>query len=330
MNKNIFDNAVAAVKKARKILVVSHVSPEGDAVGSLLGMTLALRNAGKEVTAYLEDPVPGQMMFLPGVETIVHTLDSNERFDATVAVDCGQKDRLGKGFVALKEPGVIVNIDHHATNDCFGDINVVVGDASAAGELVYDFCKAGGYEVTRDAAVNMYVAIHTDTGSFRYSCSTPDAFRKAGELVALGADPWETARRVYENYPAKKYVLLAMVLSTLEVVNIGNGAGDAATLLVTLEMFKKAGADKDLADGFVNYARAIEGVQVGALFREIKQGEYKVSLRAKGDVDVAAVAQGFGGGGHKNAAGFNLKGDITAVKARVLAAIREKVGIPIS
>lgn len=319
---NIFDAAVAELKKGRKYLVVSHVSPEGDAVGSLLGMTLALRSLGFDATAYLEDPVPDLFKFLPGAGTVVHSLDGAGPFDATFAVDCGQKERLGKGFMALKDPGRIINIDHHATNDAFGDVNVIVPDASAAGELVYDFCVAAGVNIDRDIAVNLYVAIHTDTGSFKYSSSTPEAFEKAGALVRLGADPWEISRRVYENNPAKKYKLLGMVLSTLEVVTVGGENASVAIVHVTREMFRKAGAEKDLADGFVNYARAIEGVAVGVLLREAGDLEYKVSLRAKGEVDVAEVAQRFGGGGHRNAAGFMTQGSLESVKAKVIEALK--------
>lgn len=325
MSGGIFDKAVEAIKKGRRFLTVSHVSPEGDAVGSMLGMAMALRAAGKDVTAYLEDPVPDLFRFLPGADTVVHSLEGAGSFDVTIAVDCGQKERLGDGFVNLKEPGVVVNLDHHATNDSFGDINIIVPDASAAGELVYDLCKAANLPVTKDVAINLYVAIHTDTGSFRYSSSTPESFVKAGELVRLGADPWEVARKVYENHPARKFRLLAMVLATLDVLESGEGYPKIATLVVTKEMFRQAGAEKDLADGFVNYARGIEGVEVGALFRETGIDEYKVSLRSKGRVDVAEIASSFGGGGHRNAAGFSVKGSIEEVKARIVSVLREKL-----
>lgn len=321
---NRFDAAVAQAKAGKKFLVVSHVSPEGDAVGSLLGMALALRSLGKDVVAYLEDPVPDLFKFLPGADTVVHSLDGAGPFDATFAVDCGQKERLGKGFMALEEPGIIVNIDHHATNDAFGEVNVIVPHASAAGELVYDFCKAAGVKIDKNIAVNLYVAIHTDTGSFRYSSSTPESFEKAGELVRLGADPWEVSRRVYENHPAKKFKLLGMVLNTLEVVNAGDGGvkSSVAMVHVTREMFRRADAEKDLADGFVNYARGIEGVEVGVLFREAGDLLYKVSMRAKGQLDVAEVAMRFGGGGHRNAAGFMMNGSLEEVKGKVIEALK--------
>ncbi|MEK6530952.1 MAG: bifunctional oligoribonuclease/PAP phosphatase NrnA [Deltaproteobacteria bacterium] len=322
-----FSAVIEEIKKGKRFLVVSHVNPEGDAVGSLLGLALALRSTGKEVVAFLEDPVPDVFGFLPGADTVVHDLSGQRGFDATFAVDCGQKERLGKGFMNLRNPGIVINIDHHATNDCFGDINVVVDDASAAGELVYDLCVEAGIKITKDMAVNLYVAIHTDTGSFRYSSSTPGAFAKAGELVRLGADPWEVSRRVYENYPAKKFKLLGMVLSTLEIVQAGDGAsgGKIASVIVSLDMLNNAGADKDTADGFVNYARGIEGVEVGVLLRECANHECKVSLRSTGDVDVSRVASSFGGGGHHNAAGFNVKGTLDEVSSSVIDAIKQEM-----
>ena len=322
-----FDEAIKHLKKGRRFLVVSHVSPEGDAVGSLLGLALALRSVGKYALAYLEDPVPELFTFLPGADTVAHDLEGKGPFDATFAVDCGQKERLGKGFVALKEPGTIINIDHHATNDMFGDINVIEPGASAAGELVYDFCKAAKIEINKDIAVNLYVAIHTDTGSFKYSSATADSFTKTGDLVRRGAEPWEISRHVYENQPAKKYKLLGMVLSTLEIIP-GPHDGenrDIATIVVTLDMFKSTGTEKDLADGFVNYARGIQGVGVGVLFREAGLNEYKISMRSKGGVDVASVATLFGGGGHRNAAGCMIKGTLEEVRARVVEEIKKKM-----
>lgn len=322
-----FDEVLEKVKTGNRFMVVSHVNPEGDAIGSLLGLTLALKSLGKEVTPYLEDDVPDLFRFLPGADTIVHSLSDNGPFDATFAVDCGKKDRLGKGFLDLSEPSTIINIDHHVSNDRFGDINVIVPDASATGEIIFDFCRALSIKITREIAINLYVAIHTDTGSFRYSSSTSESFMKAGELVKLGADPWEISRRVYENHPVKRYRLLAMVLATLDVINASDGdeAGNIATLTVTQEMLQKSEAEKDLADGFVNYARGISGVEVGILFRETGTDEYKVSLRSKGDIDVADIAQSFGGGGHIHAAGCNMKGNFEEIRSRVVEAVKAVV-----
>ncbi len=327
MDKNIFAKAIETIRKGGKFLVVSHVNPEGDAVGSLLGMALALRAAGKDVTAYLEDQVPTVFRFLPGADTVVHSLEGTGQFDITIAVDCGQKDRLGRDFMALIDPGVVINLDHHMTNTGFGDINIIMPEASAAGEVIYDLLKAASMEITKEVAINLYAAIHTDTGSFRYSSSTPEAFMKAGELVRLGAEPWQVAMQVYENYPAKKYKLLGMVLSTLEITEISSGARPVrvAAMVLTLDMLRKAGADNDLADGFVNYARGIEGVEAGVLFREARSGEYKISMRSKAELNVAAVAGTFGGGGHSHAAGCTIRGTLDEVKERLVGALRESI-----
>ena len=325
--QNKYADAVKVIKEGKRFLVISHLNPEGDAIGSLLGLTLALRAEGKECVAYLEDELPEMFDFLPGSETIVHTLEGQQAFDATIAVDCGQKERLGDGFNSFSGCGTLINIDHHTTNDSFGDFNVIDGSASAAGEMVYDLIGEANLDIDKAIATNLYVAIHTDTGSFRYSSSTSGAFKKAGELVACGADPWEVSTHVYENLPYKRFLLLGLVLSTMKLVKL-NGV-KVATLLVTDLMMKETGAGRDLSDGFVNYARSVEGVEVGMLFRESDTNgdPYKVSLRSKGKVDVAAIAARFKGGGHKNAAGCTIDGTLEEVQELVLKALKEQIAL---
>jgi phosphoesterase RecJ-like protein len=324
---NRYDDAIKVMKEGKRFIVISHLNPEGDAIGSLLGMALALRAEGKEAVAYLEDELPDMFNFLPGSETIVHTLEGQDAFDATFAVDCGQKERLGEGFNNFPGCGTLVNIDHHITNDFFGEFNVIDGSASSAGEMVYDFIRAAGIEIDKGMATNLYVAIHTDTGSFRYSSSTSGAFKKAGELVACGADPWEVSTHVYENLPYKRFLLLGLVLSTMKVVD--HDGVKVATLLVTDDMLKETGATRELSDGFVNYARSVEGVEVGVLFREAETNgdPYKLSLRSKGKVDVAAIAARFKGGGHKNAAGCTIEGSFDEIQERVLVALKEQIAL---
>lgn len=327
----IFDQAVEVVKKGKRFLIVSHVNPEGDAIGSLIALALVLKQMGKDVVAYLEDPVPDLFAFLPGIDIVTHKLGGEVPFDATFALDCGQVERFGTAFRDLSSPGTCVNIDHHVSNDNFGDINVVVPDASAAGELVYGLIKALGAPVTPDIATNLYVAIQTDTGSFHYSSTSPEAFEAAGQLVRLGADPWSVTVNLYESNPVEKFFLLSKVLSTLEIVSLeagGRNGTKVATLVLTPDMIDSTGADRSLSDGFVNYARSVKGVVVGMLFREGPIGQCKVSFRAKGDLDVAALAARFGGGGHKNAAGCNVKGSIAEVKEKIFDAMRESLFRP--
>ena len=318
---NRFDKVVEEIMRGKNFLVVSHVSPEGDAVGSALAMGLGLKEFGKDATVFLHDNVPDVFMFLPGADNVVHNIDGNAAFDATIVVDCGQIDRLGDNFKKIKNCGRIINIVHHITNDSFGDINIITPDASAAGEMVFDLLNAMQVKITKEIAINIYTAVMTDTGSFRYSGTTPHSLEIAAQMIRAGVDPWDISQRVYESYPAKRFKLLGMVLNTLEVIENGK----IATLIVTLDMLKNADTDKDVADGFVNYARSISGVEVGILFREVWSGEYKVSFRSRGNVDVSEVGVMFGGGGHKNAAGCSVKGTIEEAKNKIIAAAAKKV-----
>lgn len=316
-----FKQVIDEINKGKTFLVSSHVNPEGDAVGSLLSLALGLKELKKDVTAYLYDPVPKTFKFLPFADKVANKIDENKIYDVVFAVDCGQKDRLGEDFSRIKNKGKLINIDHHATNDRFGDINVIDGDACAAGEMVYDLLKEIPVSITRDMAINIYTSILTDTGSFRYSCTTPKTFGIAGEMLKLGANPWDISQKVFESNPVNKLKLLASVLGTLELTNDGK----VASLVVTLDMLNKANATKEEADGFVNYARTIEGVEVGILLREAKPGEYKISFRSKGRIDVAEISQEFGGGGHMNAAGCNIKGNLKDIKEKVISATEKRI-----
>lgn len=319
----IFKDIIDVIGKSRRLLVVTHVNPEGDAMGSLFGMTLALRKAGKEAVCYMEEPVPEPFGFLPGSETAVHALENEAPFDATIAVDCGELDRLGAGFVAFKDRGVLINLDHHISNDNFGDLNVVLPEHSSAGEVVYDLLTEAGMEVGLDVATNLYVAILTDTGCFRYSSATAESFEKAAALVRLGIKPQEISTLVFESNPVRKYKLLAMVLATLDA-DAGGVGGRVATVYMTDKMLEETGSSRSDADGFVNYTRSIKGVEVGVMLREAGPGKVKVSLRSKPPVDVAAVAGEFGGGGHVNAAGCTVDGTIEEAMEKVLSVLKEK------
>ncbi|MBI5328409.1 MAG: bifunctional oligoribonuclease/PAP phosphatase NrnA [Deltaproteobacteria bacterium] len=318
---NKFEQVINEIKNGQTFLISSHVNPEGDAVGSTLALAIGLKELNKDVTAYLYDPVPKVFEFLPFADKVVNRINEDKIYDAVLVVDCGQKDRLGEDFNKIKNKGKLINIDHHTTNDCFGDINVIDDDACAAGEMVYDLLKEINVGITSDIATDIYVSILTDTGSFRYSSSTPKAFRIAGEMVGLGVKPWDISQRIYESNPLNKLTLLASVLNTLEVT----GDGKVASLIVTLDMLNKVNAAKDIVDGFVNYARTVEGVEVGVLFREARPGEYKISFRSKGRIDVADISQEFGGGGHMNAAGCNIKGSLQEVKEKVIQATERKI-----
>lgn len=304
------------IERSYSFIVASHVDPEGDAIGSSLALYFALKDLGKKVCVYNESGVPRILKFLPGSDKLVSELESTNEYDAIFVVDCGDMDRLGKLKNRL-EKLVIINIDHHSTNDSFGHLNFIDKNAAAAGEVVFELLKKLGLPITKEIATNLYTALVVDTGSFRYASTTPKSFKIAAELLAVGVNPWEVSKNIYENFPYERMKLLGDALQTIELVK----NGIYAFMLVTKDMLSKYQATEDLTEGFVNFGRAIDGVEVSVLFKEVNEEQYKLSFRSKGDVNVAQIAQMLGGGGHKNAAGCRLKGSLDEVKQKVLAAI---------
>jgi len=308
---------LAAVRRGRAVLFLAHLSPDGDVLGSQLGLGLALRGAGREVTFACAHPVPGEFHFLPGAAQVEQWKEGRVGFDLVVVLDCPDPARLGGLLEGCRGPRtVVVNIDHHADNRRFGDVNWIEPSASATGEMVADLLVAAALPLTPEVAVNLFTAVATDTGSFRYSNATPKAFRLAARLVELGADPAAIAGELYESRDLAGLRRLGELLGRIAV----NPAGTVAWLVLDREAL----ADPDLPGGedFVTYPRSLRGVKVALLFREF-EGEVKVSLRAKGEVDVARIAARFGGGGHPNAAGCVVPGGLDAVKARLLQAVEE-------
>ena len=299
-----------------RFLIACHENPEGDAIGSELALALALRKMGKTVTVLNADPVPANLLFLPGADSVVRAEDGS-RYDVAVVVDCGSPDRTGSVQAELRKPSILVNIDHHRTNGCGGDFCLIDPEAAATGMLVYRVLEAMGAEIDYDVAVNIYVAVLTDTGSFHYSNTSPEAFHIAGEMVRRGIDPWDVAERVYESRSADRLRLLGRVLDSLEI----RAGGRVAAITTMKKDLAEFSSTKDALEGFINYPRSVIGVEAAVSFREEGEREFRVSFRSKGRVDVSAVAQSFGGGGHKNAAGCTVRGSLSEVKERVFAAL---------
>jgi phosphoesterase RecJ-like protein len=321
----VIKEVVDGIKEGNSFLVTSHLNPEGDAIGSAMAMAQGLKDSGKEVTAFFEDPIPEIYKFLPFSGEVIHKFDGQNSYDVTVVVDCGELDRVGDEFKSFQNKGVVINLDHHYANTKFGDINLIDGEASSTGEIIYEILNSLPVEITTDIAKNIYVAIMTDTGSFRYSSSTARAFFVASEMVKAGVKPWEIAQRVYESYPEKKLKLLGEVLQTLEISKDGR----IASVHVTQEMMRRLGATKDLIDGYVNYPRSIAGVDVAFLLSEVSSdaqkgiNKYKVSFRSKGFINVAEVAAELGGGGHPNASGCRVEGTLDEAK-KIIVGLTEK------
>lgn len=309
---------VEKIKAGKRFLIVSHVNPDGDAIGSSLGLMLALQVAGKEAFAYNESGVPALYRFLPRANEIIQEIPPGP-FDATFVLDCSTAERVGGAFVALAQKGMLVVVDHHPPREPLEGVCLIDTQASATAELVYGILQEARLSIPPEAATALYAAIMTDTGSFRFSNTTSRSLDVASRLMALGADHRRLVENIYESYPPERFRLLAMTLDTLEFFY----GGRLATICTTKAMFREAGAEDDLTEGFVDLPRSIRGVEVAAFIREKEECEYRVNLRSRGGVDVGEVAARFGGGGHPNAAGCTLKGALEEVRAALLEALGE-------
>lgn len=307
-----------AIERNHSFLVTTHENPDGDAIGSSLGLALFLRNSGKEVTIHFKDPVPDLYGFLPLTDQVSSTLPDRP-YDVCFVLDVGEFRRAGNAVTGCRTIGSFINIDHHLTRDLFGAINYIDSGAAATGVLIYRIIKASGQTLDRDTALCLYTALLTDTGSFRYSNTNPEAFAIAADLIAAGLNAWYVTEHLFESQPAARLKLLTESLNTLII----SPRGDVASLAVTLDMYDRTGGSAELTDGFVNYPRSIKGVEVAIFLREIEPGAFKVGFRSKGKISVAALAELFGGGGHHNAAGCNVPGTIDEVRALVLPRVYE-------
>ncbi len=311
----MFQRIRETIDKGRKFLVASHVDPDGDAVGSAFAACFALTGLGKDAAVYLHDSVPYRYSFLPRPAALLHELPENG-YDAVIVVDCGDLYRVGDGHASLKQKGFLVNIDHHAANRAFGQINIIDERASSTAEILYLILKSLHVQFTSDIAVNLYTAVVTDTGCFRYENTTERAFSICEEMIGFGVSPASVAAKVYENHPKERFQLLGLVLTTLETVHEDR----IALAHITGDMFNQTHTNPEHAEGFVEYLKEIDSVEVACLLRELGSGRYKVSMRSKERVDVASIARTFGGGGHHRAAGCTMEGDLATVKNILIGA----------
>lgn len=314
-------DVVEAIKRHRRFLITAHVNLEGDSLGSQLAMKALLEAIGKKAVIVDDDSVPGHYKFLPRADEVSNKMDKKLAFDAAIVLDCPTLKRIGRVKGLLKKGRTVINIDHHISNERFGDVNWVHPSASSAGEMVYRLFKYMRVPLTKEVALYLYIAILTDTGSFNYDNTSSITHEIAGELLGYGLDPALVSERVYEQRSVADLKLLGMVLSTLKV----SDAGDVAHLVITKKMLSETGVDVSRSEGFINYARSINGVKIAVLFREDPKGgkRINVSFRSKGDMDVNNLASRFGGGGHIRASGCTMEGGLSGVKKRVLSRIEE-------
>ncbi|MHB8927764.1 MAG: DHH family phosphoesterase [Bacillota bacterium] len=322
MTRQVPADILEALRRGRRFLAVLHENPDGDSLGTTFGLALALESLGKEVVVAGGDTLPPAYAFLPGSDRLRGPAEVTGPFDTAILPDCAALDRTGAVLPAVQACPVVLNIDHHGSNDGFGTHTWVAPEASAAGELAYHLVLALGAKLTPAVAICLYTAIVTDTGSFHYESTTPECLEIAAALVRAGASPWLVAGRLYETRSESSLRLLARALNTLEV----SPRGKVAWVSLTPGDFVSAGAPESESDGIVNYPRQIDGVEVALFFRVLGPDQVRVGFRSRGRVDVAALAARFGGGGHTKAAGCVAAGGLGAVKAKVLQVALEAAG----
>ena len=293
--------AVSVIRGAKKILIVSHVNPDGDTIGCLLALGLALLQMGKKVILLSQDGVPTRFQFLPGSELILS--ETSETADVSIAVDCGSARQLGTSQKAFFRSKTTVQVDHHDFGETFGKIQVLENEASAVGEIVYDMIRALKVDVTPAIATCLLTSIIIDTGSFRFSNIRAKTFKICGNLIDCGVD---LQHLIEESYWTKSASTLK--LSSHALLNAQYSANGSVTWTVVYQKdFKRFGAKLSDADAVADDLRSVEGVKVAAVFRQTEKGNFRISLRSKHGINVALVAKEFGGGGHHNSAGCGIK-----------------------
>lgn len=290
------------LKKARRVLIATHVFPDGDALGSQLALGFALEAAGKEVYFYSEEAVTYILDFLPGSDRLITELPNDDTFDCAVSVDCGDKRRLGAGADQLLLHKPFIAIDHHAGHQIFADLSWVDDTRSSTGEMIYDLLRLLDCQISQETAYCLYTAILTDTGSFKYESTTAHTLRVAADLLEYGVKPAEICGHIFDNYTKNRLQLLQSVLGSLSLY----AEDRVAFISVTQELLTTTGTIPADTELFINFPRSLKTVKVAVFLKETAGNLVGVSMRAKGDVDVAEVARSFGGGGHRNAAGFKV------------------------
>ncbi|HWQ36840.1 MAG TPA: bifunctional oligoribonuclease/PAP phosphatase NrnA [Blastocatellia bacterium] len=316
----MLSQVIELIEQHQRFAVTSHIRPDGDSLGSSLALFWILRGLGKDAEVIMCDDVPQAYERLPGADLVRVVPDIDRAYDAVFVIECSDVTR--PGLPALKDQ-FVVNIDHHSTTELFGNVNWIDSTAAAVGEMIYNLAKAIGARITPELASCVYAAVLTDTGSFHFSNTTERTFKIASELVRHGAQPAKLSQAIFYCYPYSKIKLIGSVLSTLQ----RDETGSIAWIRMTRDAMQEAGASEEDTDGIINYPLTIGEVEAAAFFRELPNNTIRTSLRSKNRVNVARVAEQFGGGGHANAAGFTLAADYDELSRQVIEKLKEAVRI---
>ncbi len=309
-----------AIRQRQSFLITAHARPDGDAIGSMLACCLLLEQMGKQVDMALCDRVPTIYRTLPGSERIRCVPAIERAYDAVILLEC---DSIARTRLDGLDGQFLINIDHHASGRDFGHINWMDTRSSAVAEMVYRLAQTAGATISPEMATCLYTALLTDTGAFCYEGTNADTFALAQDLVRHGADPSRIARDVYFSNPTSKMRLLGAALTTLQ------REGNIAWLWVTHSDMLRNGAEEEDCEGIVNYAIGISGVEVAVFLRELPNHQLRLSLRSKGALNVAKVAERFGGGGHEHASGCTIEGPLFAAIDSILKELRTCLRAPV-
>lgn len=314
----IIDRILEVIRENKTFCIVGHIRPDGDCIGSQLGLALALRNEDKKVTVWNQDSIPLKYKFL-NPDGLIEKPQRGKKFDCIIATDCASFERLGRAGECIADRKVFINIDHHESNTRYADVNWVSPREPSTGELIYRLMKVARWPITKPIADLLFTAISTDTGSFQYPTTRPGTFHAGAELVTRGANLAKICDEVYQSYPLSRAKLLQHVYSKFRLTD-----GDRiAWLWLKKKDFARTGAETDDTEGLIDHLRAIEPVVVACVFEEVEPELTRISLRSKNaQVNVSEICGQFGGGGHPAAAGARIPGKPLSVHRKVIAAVK--------
>lgn len=313
------DRILEVVDQQETFCIVGHVRPDGDCIGSQLGLTMALRNLGKKVWCWNEDSVPQKYEFLDS-EKLLQRPKAGMKFDCVIATDAASFERLGKVGACISDRKCFINIDHHESNTRYGDLNWVSAREPSTGELIFRLLKVAKWPITKPIADCLFTAVSTDTGSFQYPSTRPGTYHVAAELVGRGANLARICNEVYQSYPVSRARLLRHIYSHFRLTH----QNQIAYFWLKKADFARSGAESDDSEGLIDHIRAIAPVVVACVFEELEPELTRISLRSKSQkVNVNAIAAQFGGGGHPAAAGARIAGTPLSVQRKVIAAIKQ-------
>lgn len=323
MTNSKFEEIGRVLREQQRFAILSHVRPDGDALGSQLALALSLRELGKTVRVWNEDGMLEKYSFVPGANLLSKPPSAPEDVDVALALDTAIQNRLGNTLPAIRAAKIWINIDHHPSNPGYGDIVYIDPTSPATGQIIFELIKSQNLPLTRQIAENLYVAISTDTGSFQYPNTTAHTFEIAAELVRAGVDVGRVSQQLYENFPRRRSELLRELLATMRF----EAGGRVASFSLSSSLARQLGVLPEDTEGLIDHLRAIRGVIVAVFFEELPDGKVRVSMRSKSeDVDVRTICQKFGGGGHILAAGARVRGTLPEVRAKILEAICHVIG----